>query len=173
MVTTTGPAGLLKALREDLRSGRRMYPAEAWDVYAAVYRAASPVRVRQAREARGLSRAEVFGALGVSETWLVWAETGVTALRGADMVALADVLGAPVRDLVDLRVDQARLSQVCAEQGISRDDLAAAVGRSRRWLDDLGRAGEQTPIEELAPVAEALGVPVSALTTGPDGDAGV
>lgn len=151
-------------VREALHSGRREYPLESWDVYGTVYRNAVPERVRGAREARSMTRRQLAEPVGVSENWIARVESGMRDLMGSDLVVVAEALGMVVADLVDMRVDAARLARCRDEAGLSRVELAVAVGRPRQWIERLEAEGGQIAAEDLFRVAQVLQVPVSELT---------
>lgn len=54
-----------------------------------------PERLTEARESRGLTRAGLAKALGVSKSAVTQWEKGVTAPRGSHLARLAQVLGKP------------------------------------------------------------------------------
>ncbi len=45
--------------------------------------------------------------------------------------------------------------------GLTKDDLASAVGIAREWLDAYEQATARVPAEQLILLSEFLGVPVS------------
>lgn len=116
------------------------------------------LRLRAAREARGLTQAEVAAALGVSRPLLVAIEQGSRAVQPAELVRLAGIYATPVSEL--LRATQpptavgARIR--AAFPPASKDgDLAESIGRLEHqvdgYLDLLNRSGARPPGRE-APV---------------------
>lgn len=56
-----------------------------------------PERLTEARQSRGLTKAELAKALGVSKSTVTQWEKGLTAPRGSHLTLLAQVLGKPER----------------------------------------------------------------------------
>lgn len=56
-----------------------------------------PQRLTEARQGRGLTKAELAKALGVSKSTVTQWEKGLTAPRGSHLTRLAQVLGKPER----------------------------------------------------------------------------
>jgi transcriptional regulator with XRE-family HTH domain len=84
-------------------------------------------KLRELREAKGLSGAAVAKMIGFSPTMLSRIESGVAYPSAERIVALAEVYGVPVLELVaEEAVDRRRIE---VPAGVSDDDLRAAVYR--------------------------------------------
>lgn len=118
-------------------------------------------RLADARKRAELTQAAVADRVGLARTTLVAIEKGERRPSDAELIALADVLGVRVHDLLRPHAVRAGVATLRIRAGIAADD-AAAIRNAAAHLRE--RAARYTELERMLDVARSI-APIDALHT--------
>lgn len=117
-----------------------------------------PDRLKQLRDERGLTQAELAERAGVARTYVVYWEGGTYTPTPANLLVLAEALEVAPHELTAVEPDQATLGDLRLWSGLNRSQLAERLGVSPPTLRSWETGVVELPPERINQLASLLEV---------------